>query len=141
MESKLHLLESDTENKYEIYDKLKMDSNNRSMDHINSNTEENLNLKPRIKDFGKLYQAENYKKNYAYINNLKKLFPYDSIDYKKVNFVGNNLKINNMQNPYEHLEYSPNTCKYNLKRDNFKVHSEQVLKLKYLERGENKKIK
>jgi len=46
-----------------------------------------------------------------------------------------------MINPYNHLEFSPNSKRYNLVRDNFKKHSEEVLRFKHLGRADTKKSK
>jgi hypothetical protein len=100
-----------------------------------------LKTKEKINEINKLYQVENFKSKYAYKDSSKIFSPYNSEKFKKSNFIGNENKINNMRNPFNHLEYSPNSKYYNLIRDNFKIHSEEVLKFKHLERGENKKPK
>ena len=84
---------------------------------------------------------ENFTKKYAHKETLKIISPYNSEKFKKINFIGNENKINNMLSPYKHLEYSPNSKSNNLIRDVFKKHSEEVLKFKHLERGEKKKTK
>jgi len=45
-----------------------------------------------------------------------------------------------MLNPFNHEEYSAGKKNYNMIRDNFKIHSEELLRFKHLERNDNKKI-
>lgn len=113
----------------------------RNIDYFTANTTEDLKIEDKLNQINKLYQVENFKKIYAYKETLKMISPYNLDKYKKINFIGNEKKINNMVNPYKHLEYSPTSKSYNLIRDNFKKHVEEVLKYKHLERGENKKLK
>lgn len=110
-------------------------------DYLSADTTENLRIEDKLSQLKGLYQVENFKKNYAYKNSLKILAPYDSEKFKKMNYLSNENKINNMVSPYKHMEYSPNSKSFNLIKDNFKKHAEEVLKFKHLERGENKKSK
>ena len=43
-----------------------------------------------------------------------------------------------MINPYVHSEYFPNFKEHNYKMDNFKKHSEQLLKYRILNEGDEK---
>ncbi len=114
------------------------DSDNKILlDYLVANTAEN----DKKTQLSKLYQVENFTKKYAYKETLKVLAPFNCERFKKLNFTGNEYKINNMLSPYKHLEYSPNSKRYNLQRDAFKNHVEEVLKNKHLDRGEVKKAK
>ncbi len=42
-----------------------------------------------------------------------------------------------MVNPYSHLEYFPNMKEHNFKMDNFKRHSEEIVKFRNLIEKEN----
>lgn len=112
-----------------------------NIDYLIANTSENLLVEDKMNQLKKLYQVENFTKKYAYKQTLKIMSPYNSEKFRKINFVGNERKINNMVNPYKHLEYSPSSKSHNLIRDGFKIHAEEVLKFKHLERGENRKAK
>jgi len=105
------------------------------------NTLDDLQYEYRKNELTNLYQVENYKKLYAYKDTSKLICPYDSSNFKKVNYLGNSNKINNMGNPYKHSEYSPNSKKHHITKDYIKKHSEEMLRLKHHERGENKKTK
>ena len=114
--------------------------NDKNFDYFIANTAENLRIEDKISLLKGLYQVENFKKHYAYKDSLKVLSPYNSEKFRKINFLGNQNKINNMLNPYKHREYSPDSKSHNIVKDSFKKHAEEVLKFKHLlERGENKK--
>ena len=109
-------------------------------------TEGNENKKPSntnneqiLKD---LCKAENYKSRLANKDTSYLIAAYISPHFKKENFSGNSNKINNMTNPYNHLEFFPSSKEHNFKKDNFKKHSEDVLRFRHLMvKGVDKKNK
>ena len=92
------------------------------------------------KKFSKNFDKENYRDKFAHKDTSKIISLIDVDKFKQKNYLGNSVKINNMMSPFDHREYSPISKDYNLVKDAFKSHSEQVLKLKHLERGDTKKF-
>jgi len=108
---------------------------------INKNNYSNSKkLETKINHIAKR-EVGNFANIYAYKETLKIFnLPKSSEKFKKENYQANNQKINNMLNPFNHVEYSAGKKNYNMIRDNFKIHSEELLRFKHLERNDNKKI-
>lgn len=117
-------------------------SNKESNDYNTNNANLSKELETKINQLSKLYEVENYKNKYSNKETLKILNLLKSSEkFKKENYQANTNKINNMLNPYNHNEYSPGDKNHNMIRDNLKIHAEQILRFKHLERNENKKNK
>ncbi len=108
----------------------------------NNPCDELKELESKINEKSKLFNVESFKNKYANKETLKILGPLKSCEkYTKEIYKASTLKINNMLNPYNHLEYSPSAKNHNMLRDKFKLHSEELLRFKHLGRNENKKLK
>jgi hypothetical protein len=111
-------------------------SNLTSPIHYRKNMDENIQKELYRVD---LYKVTNYKKRLANKDTSNLISPYSSPKFKKENFLGNFSKINNMNNPFSHLEYFPNMKDYNLRKDHFTKHIEDTIRFKHLlVRGEIK---
>jgi len=114
-------------------------NNEAYLEYIGSNTAENSPQNDKINHLANIHRAENFKKHYAYKKTLKCMSSNNTEKFKKENFLKDLNKINNMQNPFYHIEYTPNSKNHNMYKDYFKMHSEELLKFKLLERTDNNK--
>lgn len=114
---------------------------NKSLDYNHENSLENVRVQNRLIELSKLYKVENNKNKLVYKDTSNVFSLNKSEKFIGENFQANSSKINNMKNPFTHLEYFASTKSHNMIKDHFKKHSEEVLRFKHLERGDPKKSK